>query len=349
MQARKGGWSGKGMVVACLVVAGLVSCVRAQMPTTMKVGAIDFFGAQGMDTGRVLLKLPIHHGQVLSTATMGQTLDGIRAAGFAVTGLKVTDVDVVCCDAPETVDFYVGLAGRSYRPLAAEVMPKGDARLSAEATALYQQDQDALMEAVQRGSAEEDDAKGYALTRYPAAQRVQLAMRVYAVAHEEEIESVLNAAKEAEQRRAAAMLLGYAERSARQVTALVEAANDVDGEVRNNAIRALEVLEAAAPLQGMKMEPLIALLYSGTWSDRNKVSLLLSRMTERRDAAMLEALRREAMGPLLDGARWHSTGHASPFLVILGRIGGIDEVRLVKMVEAGQRDEIIAAAEKRQG
>ena len=325
----------------------LVPRVCGQIPETLKVGAVDFFGAQGTDTALLVAKLPIHSGQTIKTATMEGTLDTIRDVGLAVTGLKVTDVDVVCCDAPERVDFYIGLAGGSYRALTAAAAPTGEVRLSPEEMALYQRDLDLMMEGIQHGSAGEDDSKGYALSKYPAAQQVQIAMRAYAVGHAGEIERVLKEAKEAGQRQAAAMLLGYGERSAGQVAALVAAANDADAEVRNNALRALWTLAAGGPLQGLQAQALIAMLYSGTWSDRNKVSLLLERLTETRDAALLDELRREAMGPLLDGARWHSVGHAEPFLWILGRMGKIDEARLGKMVEAGERDAIISAAEMR--
>ncbi|MGA8939901.1 MAG: hypothetical protein WB439_12130 [Acidobacteriaceae bacterium] len=320
--------------------------VRAQRPETLKVGAIDFFGVHGTDTAPLLAKLPIHTGQTVEGAKMHQLLDQIRSVGFAVTGMKVTDVNVVCCDTPNTWDFYIGLAGRSYRPLVVAAAPTGDVRLPANGLALYQGDMGLLLEAIQHGAAGENDLKGYALSKYAPMHKVELAMREYAVRNTERIEQVLKQSGDAQQRRAAATLLGYGERSAAQVAALSGAMDDADGEVRNNATRALEVLAAAGPLQGLNAEPLIAMLYSGSWTDRNKVSLLLERLTESHDAALLEALRKQAMGPLIDGARWHSWGHASPFLFVLGRIGNIDETRLAKMVIASKKDEIIAAAEK---
>jgi hypothetical protein len=40
-------------------------------------------------------------------------------------------------------------------------------------------------------------------------------------------------------------------------------------------------------------------------------------------------------------ARWRSIGHAGAALVILGRIGGIDEETLNKLIEAGRVDAIL--------
>lgn len=338
-------------VVMCFSGAALAlfvaPMVRAQRPETLKVGAIDFFGAHGTSTAPLLAKLPVHTGQTIAAARMDPLLDQIRSMGFAMTGMKVTDVNVVCCDEPNTWDFYIGLAGASYRPLAAVVAPMVDVSLPGNGLALYQRDMGLLLEAIQHGGATEDDSKGYALSKYPAEKQVELEMREYAVANTTAVERVLKQSKDAGQRRAAATLLGYAERSAAQVTALSVAMDDADSEVRNNSTRALWVLATAGPLQGLNPEPLIEMLYSGSWTDRNKVSLLLERLTEGSDAALLHALRREAMGPLIDGARWHSAGHAWPFLLILGRIGGIGDARLEKMVSAGAKDEIIAAAEKR--
>ena len=108
----------------------------------------------------------------------------------------------------------------------------------------------------------------------------------------------------------------------------------------------LGVLAMEQPLVGLDVKPFVSMLYSGQWTDRNKASLLLRRLTERRDLALLRVLRDQTMEPLLDGAHWQSPGHAYFFLVILGRIGGIDEARLEKLIESGARGEIIAAAEK---
>lgn len=311
----------------------------------MQVGAIDFFGAQGMDTAPILAKLPIHSGDTIKMAELDRLLDAMNAEMLAATGKTPTDMNFVCCDSPNRPDFYIGLQGNSYKPLNHTLMPSGDAKLLPEAVTLYGRDMELLQESIQRGVGGEDDSKGYTLSNYPAARDLQLQMRVFAMAHTGEIERVLREAKDVGQRRASAMLLGYAERSTAQVAALAAASNDEDSEVRNNAIRALIVLASGGPLKDLDARPFIALQFSGSWTDRNKSSFLLEKLTAGRDPALLVQLRKQAMGPLIDGARWTSKDHAFPFLEILGRIGGIDDARLAKLISTGATDQIIAAAE----
>jgi hypothetical protein len=322
----------------------MAPAIRAQLGETLQVGAIDFFGAQGMDTAPIVAKLPIHSGDTIKMAELEQFLNAISAETLAVTGKTSTDVGIACCDSPNRPDFYVGLQGNSYKPLNHTVMPSGDAKLLPEAATLYGRDMELVQESIQRGMGE-DDSQGYALSKYPAARDLQLQMRAFALAHTGEIERVLREAKDVEQRRVSAMLLGYAERSAAQVAALAAASDDEDSEVRNNAIRALVVLASGGPLKDLDARPFIALLFSGSWTDRNKSSFLLEKLTAGRDLALLAQLRKQAMGPLIDGARWTSKDHAFPFLEILGRIGGIDDARLAKLISTGATDQIIAAAE----
>jgi hypothetical protein len=76
------------------------------------------------------------------------------------------------------MDDLIGLVGTTVRYNAA---PSGSARLPLDALALYQQDMDANMEAVQKGKAGEDDSKGYSLSEEPGYRAKQLAMRDYAL------------------------------------------------------------------------------------------------------------------------------------------------------------------------
>jgi hypothetical protein len=323
----------------------LVRAAGADEPKSFRIGVIDFYGAQGMDTAALREKISVRGCQVIALDDMEKSLAAIKSEVLAAAGMKVTDIEVLCCDVPETWDLYVGLLGNSYKPATYATTPVGEVKLPGQGLALYKQDLDLLMESIQKGQATEDDSKGYQLATYAPAQKVQLAMRKYALGHTEEIERVLRGSKYVEQRQASAMLLGYSDRLDGQVRALEAATDDPDPEVRNNAVRALEVMLAAGQIAGMSVKPFVAMLYSGAWSDRNKASLLLDRMTVSRNPALLRELR-EALGPLEDGARWHSPGHARPFLDILGRIGGIDEKRLQALEDAGAKDEILAAARK---
>jgi hypothetical protein len=333
------------VVVAMVVLGG--ARVEAQAGQAFSVGSIDFFGGQGMDTAALMAKLPVKVGQALTFEQADGVKAGVEAAVLAGTGKAATDVNFVCCDEPGKLQIYVGVQGGSYRAPVYGAAPTGDATLPGEGLGLYQEDMKATAAAVESGHAREDDSKGYALTDDPAAKAVELRMRAYALQHTAAIEAVLRGSKDAAQRQAAAMLLGYAERSPEQVKELARAAGDVDADVRNNAVRALAVMASAGPMEGLEVEPLVAMLSSGSWSDRNKASLLLYRITKSRDAGMLKVLREEAMGALLDGAAWQSAGHAVPFLVMLGRIGGLEEVEIQRLLDAGDPGAIVAAAERK--
>jgi hypothetical protein len=80
------------------------------------------------------------------------------------------------------------------------------------------------------------------------------------------------------------------------------------------------------------------------WEDRNKAGMLLAALSERRDAALLDALRQQALDSVIEMARWQERSHANPYRVLLGRIGGIDEPRLQRLVMEGRLDEIVASA-----
>lgn len=334
-----------GWVVGAMVVLG-GGVLQGQTGQVVQVGTIDFFGGQGMDTAALLAKLPLKVGQPIKEEQFEALKGSVRAAVLAATGKPDTDLAVVCCDQPGKLQVYVGVEGSSYRAPKYAAPPVGAAALPEDGVGLYRAASKANAAAVESGRGGEDDSNGYALTDDAAAKAIQLRMREYALHHGAGIEEVLRESKDAEQRQAAAALLGYAERSQEQVKALARAATDTDSEVRNNAVRALGVLAVAQPLVGLDVEPFVQMLYSGQWSDRNKASLLLRRITESRDPVVLAKLRDEAMGPLLDGAQWQSAGHAFFFLILLGRIGGLDEGRIQTLMEAGDRAAIVAAAQR---
>jgi hypothetical protein len=195
--------------------------------------------------------------------------------------------------------------------------------------------------AVAKGDAEEDDSNGYSLMKNPAVRALQLKLREYALPNEALLRNVLANSNDATQRAVAAEALGYANQSPSQITALAAASRDSDETVRNNATRALGVLAgagASVPASGF-----IEMLSSGIWTDRNKAALLLMRITEKRDNELLGDIRADAVEPLIEMARWRSSGHAIPARMILGRVAGIEEAKLVELANKGRVDTIVAA------
>jgi hypothetical protein len=241
---------------------------------------------------------------------------------------------------------YIGLSGKAarYRPI-----PEGNVRLPADLIDLYRRFTNALMDDVKKGAPGEDRSKGYALSVAPNLRKTQLEMRECALQQDVLLRDVLGNASDAQNRIAAAEILGYAEQSMQQITALADAARDADSTVRNNATRALGVLVQSNPKLAAEIPPdfFIDMLLSGQWTDLNKAGMLLCAMTvDRANEKALALLRRsDVRERLIELARWR-TGHAEDARYLLGRSSGIPEERLKQLFKAGNSEEIVKAAMK---
>ena len=329
-------------------IAALVALAPAVMPARDRrpLGEIDFFGYKGIDLVAIRSALPFHEGDLFPPAKAKSSEDVKRQVSEKikqVIGRAPTDVSFVCCDSKQNFMVYIGLPGESYQALAFNPAPTGEVRLPRAAIALREELDKALYNAVMKGHAAEDDSEGYTLTNEPKARRAELAIREYALRNEALISQVLTSCSDANHRAIAAQMLGYGRQSGEQVDALVRASFDVDDGVRNDAVRALEVLAGAKPNLAKRIpaEVFIRLLRSGAWLDHNKASLLLAALTQSRDPKVLALLRVEALDPLIEMARWRNTGHAEAALSILGRMAGLDEDSLDQLIEAGQAETII--------
>jgi hypothetical protein len=202
----------------------------------------------------------------------------------------------------------------------------------------------AWAEAQLKGIFTEDDSRGYALLNEASVRSKQLVMRQYAVHHERSIERALLSCGNVEQRRAAGLLLGYSLKSKRQIAALVHAGHDPDQEVRNNAVRSLDVLARSGRKTASEIpaQVFIDLLNSGFYTDRNKAFVLLEMLTSTRDPEILRRLRSECLPSLIETARWQ-VEIARRSMVMLGRIAGIDEARINQLIESGKGEDLIAA------
>lgn len=322
---------------------------RTDSGLQLPIGHIYFYGYAGLNPGQVEARLPVHSGEVLDPNTFDREAKLIRKAVITATGKPATDVAAVCCDIDHHLLIYIGLTGDSSRKLPIRKAPLGTDHLSKSAMQLYQRDKGALEKAVERGNAGEDDSRGYALSDAPAAHSIQLEMRTYAVNRGPELEQVLRNSADSKQRQASACLLGYARRSGAQIRALMAASLDPDAGVRNDAVRALAVVLSSHDQMPANLDitPLISLLWSGKWTDRNKASFALATMTRDRNPGMLKQLRETAMPPLLEGASW-DRDHSNSFLQILGRIGEIPKPELQKDLLAHDSAAIISAAERTQ-
>ena len=335
------------MKPALLLIILLLAAITFGQENHRRIGEIDFYGYAGFDLEKVRAALPLREGDDFrdSDSAFSETIDRIRAAITKVIGKPPTDIAVVCCDDQGGQMIYIGLPGKSMRNVPYNPPPRGTVRFPARVIDLYQQTMEALSRAVRNGSSKEDYSKGYALSTDPEVRAKQLATREYATHDERLVRSVLASSQDAEQRIAAAHILGYARQSKEQIEALVKAAYDANDTVRNNAIRALGVLAQSNPKVAARIpaERFIAMLNSGSWTDRNKAGFLLDKLSRRRNPKLLNQLRSQALDSLIEMARWRSRGHADFARILLGRIAGIEETRLQQILETGQVDQIIKA------
>ncbi len=319
--------------------------LSAQTKPSDTIGAIDFYGYQGLNVARVRAALPVRVGSKLTD----RTKPIIETAVAKVTGAKPTDVAVVCCNPKGRSLIYIGLRGKTFKPFALNPAPTGTQRLPPEIVELSSRTDDALEAAIVKGEAEEDDSQGYALAKDPATRALMIQERTWALAHGPELLQVLRDSANAEQREIASDLLGYAQQSPDQIAALLHAASDPDDDVRDNATRALGVLVGSNPKLTADIKPdiFLAMLGSGIWTDRNKAVSLLTPITIGRDPQLLAKIRSEAFEQLAEMARWSDPGHAVEARLVLGRVAGIAEDKLEGMVWSGPPDTIIEAASKR--
>jgi hypothetical protein len=328
-----------------VLLALLASLAAPSAAPDRKLLGIDFFGYKGLDLAAIRAALPFHEGDSFPPPKV-KSADLKKQVGLAINqaiGRDPTDVAFVCCDEKQNWMAYVGLPGESYQELAFNPAPTGDARFPRDAVKLSDAVDAALERAVMDGHSTEDDSEGYALSEDPKARKAELALRDYALQHENLIVQVLTASSDARHRAIAAQMLGYGRQSDQQTDALVHASLDADDDVRNNAVRALWVLAIAKPAAAHRAppEPFIRLLRSGAWTDHNKASLVLMALTTTRDPKVLAQLRTEALDPLLEMGRWRSRGHAEAALTILGRMAGIDETELQRLIDKGQTAAIL--------
>ena len=327
--------------MACLLLA-LLLAVPALAGD--RIGDIEFFGYKGLPIAHIRAAMPVHEGATYSS----QTKNEVRQALFAAIGKQPTDVASICCDEQGNRLLFIGLPGASSRTFVYNPEPKGKQRLPPDILDLYHRLDHALAAAVSKGgeAAQEDDSQGYALVKDPAARSLQFAVRRWALKHERELPQVLESSALVEHRRVASDALGYARQSPQQRLALVRAARDPDDEVRNNATRALSVLvrSNAALAPQIPADPFIAMLNSGTWTDRNKGASLLMQLTTARAPDLLANLRAAALDSLIEMASWRRPSHAFFARMVLGRVAGIPEDHLNELAWKGPADEIIKAA-----
>jgi hypothetical protein len=329
--------------VAVVLVIGAASEVAGQ---SLRIGIIDFYGLRHVSESRARSALTVKEGDtvLVDGDVRPPFLAESERALALLPGVLRVRLNLVCCDDGAGI-IYAGVEeeGASIRRF--REAPRGRVRLAPDVVQAGAEFSHAVFAAVQRGDATEDDSQGHALMRDPTARAIQERFIEYA-RDLTRLRAVLRHSSDEDQRALAAQILGYASRKADIIDDLVYGTNDPSATVRNNAMRALAVIASASPrpMRRIPIEPFVGLLNSPVWTDRNKASLALLQLSARRNPELLATLRNQAMESLVEMARWKSKGHATPALMILGRIGGWSDENVLAAAERGEREGVINAA-----
>lgn len=319
--------------IAALPVIVLAVSGTAQQASD-RIGIVDFYGYGTVLPSQLRSVLPFKEGDAVPSNEAKQAAE---EALVKLTGRAAAKITKVCCleDGRSTV--FVGLAEPDAPPVRYNPEPASEIKLPREAQRLFAQLEKDTIAAVKRGDSREDDNEGYALMKNPEARGDQLKLRDWVRANTATTYRVLETSRDANQRADAAEALGYAVQSPAQIAALVRASFDGDEDVRDNAVRALEVLCNLGPevTRRIPSARFVPMLHSLVWTDRNKASFLFLLLSKSRDPAVLDALRAGALVPLREMAQWRDWGHAAADAVVLARLAGVpdDQVTPAKVPE----------------
>jgi hypothetical protein len=304
------------------------------------IGIIDFYGLRRLSEQQARQALQIKEGDSLpaSREEAQRRLEALPNVQQALLG-------AVCCEAGKTI-LYVGIKEKGAPSLQFRAAPKGAIRLPQTILRAGDAFYDALTEGILKGDAGEDDSQGHALNSYPKLRAIQEQFITFAAQDFKLLRTVLRESADAQHRALAAQIIAYTANKQDTVKDLVYGMSDPDGGVRNSSMRALAVM--ASPKQRVKVpvEPFIKMLNSIVWTDRNKSSDALFRLTEKRNPVVLSKLRERALPSLVEMARW-KTGHAFAPFFLLGRVGNLSEDEIQKDWDRGNHETLIETALKK--
>lgn len=294
-----------------------------------RIAHIDSYGLRKVDPALVTQALQVEVGDSMEVdrEAMVKRLKAIEG---------VSEAQVMKMMIPGKGILLIGIQEVGAPVLQLRESPKGDVRLPDGMLETYTAIMDLDYEGMMKGKGRERVVDGHSFTTYEPAHEQELILQKMAIEHEARVRDVLRNSSDGAHRGAAAKALTYVVDKRSIIEDLAYCMTDPDGVVRNNGVRALSVLAQWASGQEdfevkVDVAPLIVLLESYTWTDRNKSAALLYRLTESRDPKLLARLRDSSIPALAEMALWHSVGHATTSVTILGRMAGFSEEEIVEL------------------
>ena len=318
----------------------------SQDPQAPPIGIIDFYGLRSISERQVREALQIKEGDPSSVDEKE-----VKRRLESSPGVAEARIAIVCCNEGKTV-LFIGIREKGVPALQFRPVPQGKVRLPQDVVQAGDDLLKALSAAVLKGNSGEDESQGHALSNDPSMRAVEEQYITFAARDLKLLRDVLRHSADAEHRALAAEVIAYTANKQAIVNDLVEAARDPDDRVHNNATRALVVMAGSArqttkqPIK-IPVRPFIEMLNSIEWTDRNKSSYALVRLTDKPAPAVLSEIRQKALQSLIEMARWKSSGHAQASFVLLGRVAGLPEDEITAAWERGDRASFIETAVKR--
>jgi hypothetical protein len=314
------------------ILTGLlfVCAASAQLP---RVGDINFYGLHKMTPGEILAAAHVGPGDKLPASRIDME-DRI----IGLPDVMDAHVQSVCCEGDRTT-LFIGVHERGEAEVEFRVPPSGTATLPEDLMTRYRKYSGALSRAEADGAGSAD----------PAIRRDQEYFRAYAASHILKLRAELRTGSDPEHRAAAVTVIAASSNKKTAVDDLLFALQDPDDGVRTNAIRELTAIAVAGrrqPALGLRIPPagLVDLLNSVVLSDRVESTKALLVLTEKQNAAALDAIRERALPSLAEMARWQTRSYALPPFQLIGRVAGLQDDAVNESWEKGDPEAVIKQA-----
>lgn len=339
-------WDDTSQVLPMLRPTCLFLLIAMALSAQPKIGTIELFGAKKVAKDKILKALGAIEGDPLPSSKV-ETEGRIEL----VPGIVRGSVEAVCCESGRAI-LYVGVEEKGAEAhFEYNTPPSQELRIPEEIENEWMEFIGSLNVAVQNGKADEDLTQGHSLMADAEARKSQLKFIEMTKHHFDALRNVLRNAEDEQQRGIAAFVLQYGENKKQVSADLQYAMRDSDSTVRNNAMRGLAALAVLAQLRPdleLKIPAtwFIEMLNSTHFTDRNKASLALMNLTEKRDQTTMMQMRDRAIPALVEMAQWKSMGHALPGFILLGRLVGWSEEEIHEKWKQGAREELLRLAQE---
>jgi len=327
-----------------LALLALAALAHSQIP---RVGDINFYGLRKVTAEKILSATGLKTGASLP-GSRGDLEDSIAK----ISDVVQARVEAVCCDG-NAAALFIGVEERGAPHAAFRSEPAGEAALPQDLLDSYQRFLTAVARAAARGNTNEDLTSGHSVMDDADAGALQPQFVAFASEHLNLLQEVLRNSPEADQRAAAAAVIGYAPPTQGVVNDLEYALDDPEVAVRANAIRSLKAITVfvskgagPTPQSALNISPtwFIELLHSVELSDRMESVRALLLLTDHGGKPAIDLLRERALPDLAEMARWKTLRYALPPFLLLGRVAGQSDAATQQAWEKGDREATIRKA-----